>query len=300
MKLGTEIIKQYKSQNDLQKQRELLRNVKPSSLKDVSKKNIANSKELKPTHAKENVNISKGARDIAKVMTQNDIATKAASLAKSALQTVKKPPEKPAVKKIQKEKRGPTIIKRPAIMFVGGFNWFGFGKGNNELKKMADYVPGANYFNHTDRDDIMQEIQKRPLGESVILIGQGLGGDTAVEIANELNTMKNGFRKINLLVTMDSVGTNNDIIPQNVKKNLNFISDGKGIMTDGPNIARNTKYTSVSNELLADDIFESKDVQFKLFESINDILADSSVQNRMAKNSIHSTSLLRENIRANL
>ena len=115
-----------------------------------------------------------------------------------------------------------------------------------------------------------------------------------MEIADELNAMNNGFRRVDLLVTMDSSGFNNDIVPQNVKKNLNIISDSVSPFSDGPNIARNTKYTQVINELRSDNIFNSKDVQFKLFESLNDVLGDNSIQNHLANNSIHNLNILRE------
>src|SRR5690606_2332433 len=98
---------------------------------------------------------------------------------------------------------------------------------------------------------------------------------TAVEVASELNQVANGFRRIDMLVTLDSVGFNNDIIPQNVKMNLNFIGDDWYGINDSPNIARNTDYTEVINELREDThrgIENNEEVQLKIFERLDAVL----------------------------
>ena len=74
---------------------------------------------------------------------------------------------------------------------------------------------------------------------------------------------------------MDSFGFNNDIIGQNVAKNLNFISDDSSWLNDGPNIARNNNLTEVINELRTEshtELDENEEIQLKIFQSINDIL----------------------------
>jgi hypothetical protein len=107
-------------------------------------------------------------------------------------------------------------------------------------------------------------------------VGHSFGGDTAVEVANELNSAKNAFRKVDLLISLDSVGFNNTILPINVQRNLNFFQEGVIPFLHGnPNIARNTDRTEVINELrseLHSKIEDSEDVQFKIFENIKETL----------------------------
>ena len=71
---------------------------------------------------------------------------------------------------------------------------------------------------------------------------------------------------------------NNTIIPMNVKRNLNFIGESVVPFLHGePDIARNTDYTEVMNELRPEShskMDDSQEVQFKIFESINDVLKD--------------------------
>lgn len=173
-------------------------------------------------------------------------------------------------KELNKIGREPGV-KKPAIFFIRGFEVFSSDGGG--LREMSKSIKGAEYFSWRDEEKIIHEIKKRSLGQPVVLVGYGMGGDTAVNISNTLNSPSHGFRKVNLLVTMDSVGVNNDIIPQNVAKNLNFISDEGGMFSDGPNIARKTEHTDVVNFLQDDgDMVESSDVQFKIFDSINEAL----------------------------
>ena len=62
----------------------------------------------------------------------------------------------------------------------------------------------------------------------------------------------------------------------NVKRNLNFIGEGGIPFIHGnPDVARNTDYTEVINELRSEShskMDDSEDVQFKIFESINNVL----------------------------
>lgn len=167
------------------------------------------------------------------------------------------------------------ILRKPGIIFISGFELFGLGEAS--LKEMAENYPESEHFSWNDDDEVIEQILRRPVEEPIVLVGHGLGGDTAVEIANTLNTMKNGFRKVDLLVTIDSVGFNNDIIPQNVAKNLNFISNEDLVFNDAPNIARNTDMTEVVNELRSEDhgdLVETSEVQFKIFDSINSVLTE--------------------------
>jgi hypothetical protein len=167
-------------------------------------------------------------------------------------------------------------VREPAIFFIRGFELIGLNDGG-ELKTMADNIPGAEYFSWQDEDKMIEEIKRRPMDKPVVLVGHGMGADSAVNIAQKLNKAEHGFRRVDLLVTMNSFGFDNDIIPQNVGKNLNFISDETSLFNDGPNIARKSDLTEVMNELRTeghDDIVESSEVQFKIFNGINDILFD--------------------------
>lgn len=167
-------------------------------------------------------------------------------------------------------------INKPAIFFIRGFELIGINDGG-ELKTMADNLPETEYYSWQDEDKMIEEIKRRPMEKPVVLVGHGMGSDTAVNIAQKLNKAEHGFRRVDLLVTMNSVGFDNDIIPQNVGKNLNFISDASSMFNDGPNIAKKSELTTVNNELRSeshDDIVESSEVQFKIFNGINDLLFD--------------------------
>ncbi len=166
-------------------------------------------------------------------------------------------------------------IHRPAIMFVGGFSINPFSDGMDGLKGMSAHLPSSEFFNWDDEDKIVDEILKRDMSQPVILVGHGMGGDTAVSVAEKLNVLENGFRRVDLLMTLDSVGFDNDIIPQNVRKNVNLISDADYFFNDGPNVARNKEITEVINELRPEahaDLETSSDVQFKVFEEVQDVL----------------------------
>ena len=171
-----------------------------------------------------------------------------------------------------------SFIKKPAVIFIEGFSAFGISDGDG-IKDMADNLPGAKRFSWDQQKDIIDEIKKHAPDQPVVLVGHSFGGDSAVEIANTLNTVKNGFRNIDLLVSIDSVGMNNNIIPMNVSRNLNFFGESAIPFLHGdPNVARNTDYTDVQNELrteLHSRMDDSQEVQFKIFEAINSVLSES-------------------------
>ena len=219
-------------------------------------------------------------------------ATEAASSAASIAKTMAKMPVLPIVtpneskdtKKLEEKISDKTIkekvsfLKKPAVIFIEGFSAFGISDGDG-IKDMADNLPGAKLFSWNEQKDIIDEIKKHSPDQPVILVGHSFGGDSAVEIANSLNTVKNGFRNIDLLVSIDSVGMNNNIIPMNVSRNLNFFAEGMIPFLHGdPNVARNTEYTDVQNELrseLHSRMDDSQEVQFKIFEAINSVLSES-------------------------
>lgn len=207
----------------------------------------------------------------------SDAATSIAS-AVADLPIIPKLPivSKPAVAKIDNElieKKIPPIHK-PGIFIVEGLELLSSG-GNEGLREMKEAINGSEIFSWADEDKVVEEILKRDKEQPIVLIGHSLGGDAIVNISNKLNNIKNGFRKIDLLVTLDSVGFNNDIIPQNVGRNLNFISDKDYFFNDGPNIARNSKTTNVENVLTSHAhtaIDESSDVHFEILEKVTKVL----------------------------
>lgn len=199
------------------------------------------------------------------------------SLSDKAKELKKELSAKEQVLKIHSKKFG--NIKTPGVFFVSGFDWFGAGsiKGNYDgIQDMSEAVDGAEKFAWDEQDKIVEAIKKRDPKEPIILVGHSFGGDAVVEIANKLNTIENGFRTIDLVVTLDSVGFNNDIIPQNVKKNLNFIANGPyDFLNDGPNIAKNYNRTEVTNflrEEVHSDLDDTTDVQIEILDAIKSIV----------------------------
>ena len=273
------------------KSREVIKNENLKKLKPIGD----SGKILHAGKAHAPIDISETAKTLNTSPTQPTDAPalnseKAAVAASDVAQTLAKIPVLPVVmpselkdsKKLQEKISDNTppkvsFIKKPAVIFVEGFSLFGLSDGDG-IKDMSDNLPGAKRFSWNEQDKIIDEIKKHAPDQPVVLVGHSFGGDSAVEIANSLNTAKNGFRTIDLLVSIDSVGFNNTIIPMNVKRNLNFIADGSmPIIHGNPNIARNGDYTEVINELrpeIHSKMDDSQEIQFKIFESINDVLSE--------------------------
>lgn len=189
---------------------------------------------------------------------------------KSELEAQKKVDAPVNKSELTKKITGSRFVNKPAIFFIGGFNFFS-GSTNDGMKEMAEHVRGARFYNWDQKDEMVKEIVKRPAHQPVVLVGHSLGGDTAVEIANELNSIDHGFKKVNLLVTLDSFGFKNDIIPQNVGKNMNFIGHKSFFLNDGPNIARDANETLVTNELRDEqhtELDDSQQIQYKILNEI--------------------------------
>ena len=171
-------------------------------------------------------------------------------------------------------------MEKPGIYFMSGFDWLGASsiKGNYDgIRDMADAIEGAKHYSWTEQDEIIEDIKKRRPDQPIVLVGHSFGGDSVVEIAQRLNTIDNGFRKIDLMITLDSVGADNDFIPQNVKKNINFLAQGPyNFLNDGPNIALNYKRTAVANYLRPEehaDLDDSTDIQIQVLEEIEKTLS---------------------------
>ena len=247
-------------------------------------KQVAELPKAEITDQAKKLNVSEDQTSSSEKSESSDILSKAASVAKA----IAKAPIMPIVvptntKKIQtkiadKKVELPThYIKKPAVIFIDGFSMFGISNGDG-IKDMAENYPGAKRFSWEEHGKIMEEIKKHAPDQPVVLVGHSFGGDTAIEVANELNSPKNAFRTVDLLISIDAVGMNKTIIPVNVKSNLNYFGEGLIPFLHGdPTVARNTKYTEVTNELRNDmhsKMDDNPEVQFEIYNKINDVLGN--------------------------
>lgn len=205
-----------------------------------------------------------------------ELSTKAKELQKE-LEENKKLSHVEKAHKIHAKKFG--NIDKPGIYFISGFDWFGAGsiKGNYDgIRDMAEAVEGAKHYSWDEKEAVLEDIKKRTPNQPIVLVGHSFGGDGVMEIAQELNTIENGFRKIDLLVTLDSVGVDNDLVPQNVRKNLNYLATGPyHFLNDGPNIALNYERTKVENFLRQEEhaqLDDTTDIQIRVLEEIESAL----------------------------
>lgn len=202
------------------------------------------------------------AKDIVKDEAKDEAIKKAKEAAK---------PEEKEIKK--------GSIKKPAIVFVTGWQWM-FSPSKSEgsyagLERMADTVEGARLYGWDQKNDILEHIANTDPEQPLILVGHSLGGDTAVNVANELDSLGSKFRKVDLLVTLDALGFNNDIIPQNVKEHLNVFGESSWFLNDGPHVARRHEMTEVRNILSPLDhteLDDAKDVQYEIITAIEKTL----------------------------
>jgi hypothetical protein len=186
--------------------------------------------------------------------------------------------EKPRPKKLEEIKK-PEIkegsVKRPAIFFLKGLDVFS-SPSNSErgyagLGRIAESIEGSRLYGWDQKDEVIKEIRKIHPDYPVILVGHSLGGDTAIEIADELDSLKQHFRPVDLLVTIDAVGFSHDIIPQNVKQHLNVFGEKSFVLNDGPHVARREEKTVVRNILSPLDhteIDDDREVQFEIVSLI--------------------------------
>lgn len=186
--------------------------------------------------------------------------------------------ELPEIKKTEKMdevKMKDGTLKRPAIIFIKGWDVFSSPSksegGYAGMARIADSVDGSKVYGWSQKSDIIKEVKKVEANQPVILVGHSFGGDTAVEVANELDSLEHGFRGVDLLVTIDAVGFNNDIIPQNVRKHLNVFGETSSFLNDGPHVARKHEKTDVTNILSPldhTDIDDDKSVQYEIVNLI--------------------------------
>lgn len=185
--------------------------------------------------------------------------------------------------KTQKIEEREGTAKRPAIIFIKGMDVFSSPSksetGYAGVSRMADAIKGSQTFGWNQKEEIIKEIKKVELNQPVILVGHSFGGDTAVEIANEFDSLENKFRPIDLLITMDAIGFNNDIIPQNVREHLNVFGERDFFLNDGPHVARRHERTNVKNilsPLSHTELDDDKENQFEIVTLIEKTLQKTS------------------------
>jgi len=186
--------------------------------------------------------------------------------------------------KINKPEAKDGSQKKPLIVFIKGLDVFSSPSksemGYAGVGHMAEAVEGARIYGYDQKDQIINEIKKTHKDYPIILVGHSFGGDTAVEVANELDSLEHNSRKVNLLVTMDAVGFGNDIIPQNVKEHLNIFGENDFFLNDGPHVARRHEMTNVKNILSPLDhteIDDDKQVQFEVMSLIQETLSKNNI-----------------------
>lgn len=182
--------------------------------------------------------------------------------------------KKPDIPEIKKEVKAGSL-KKPLIVFIKGMDFFSSPskseRGYAGVGKMAEAIDGSRIYGWDQKDEIIEEVVKTHPDYPVILVGHSLGGDTAVEIADELDSLEHKFRKVDLLVTIDAVGFKNDIIPQNVKSHLNVFGENDYFFNDDPHVARRSEKTNVTNVLSPldhTDLDDDKEIQYEIVNLI--------------------------------
>jgi hypothetical protein len=173
-------------------------------------------------------------------------------------------------------------LKRPAILFIKGLDVLSSPSksegGYAGIGRIAESIEGSRIYGWDQKDEIIKEIRNVHRDFPVILVGHSLGGDTAIEVADELDGLEENFRTVDLLVTVDAIGFSHDIVPQNVKKHLNVFGENSLFLKDGPHVARREEKTDVRNILSPldhTDIDDDKGVQFEIVTLIQDTLKNS-------------------------
>lgn len=194
---------------------------------------------------------------------------------------IKEEVEKKA-EEVQKPEVKNGSLKKPAIFFIKGLDVFSSPSksegGYAGVGRMAEAIEGSRLYGWDQKDEIIKEIKKVHQDYPVILVGHSLGGDTAIEVADELDSLKENFRPVDLLVTIDAIGFSHDIVPQNVKKHLNVFGESSLFLKDGPHVARREEKTNVRNILSPldhTDIDDDKEVQYEVVNLIQETLKKS-------------------------
>ncbi len=198
---------------------------------------------------------------------------------KDIIQDQVKEEAKETVKEIKKVEDREGTLKKPVIIFIKGLDILSSPSksesGYAGVGRLAESVKGSRIYGWDQQDEIIKEIKKVALNQPVILVGHSFGGDTAIEIADALDSLEHGFRPVDLLVTMDAVGFKNDVIPQNVRKHLNIFGESSLVLNDGPHVARRHEMTDVKNILSPldhTDLDDDKGNQFEIVKLIQETL----------------------------
>lgn len=183
---------------------------------------------------------------------------------------------------VQKPEIKNGSVKKPAIFFIKGLDLFSSPSksegGYAGVGRIAENIEGSRLYGWDQKDEILKEIKKIHPDYPVVLVGHSLGGDTAIELADQLDSLKENFRSVDLLVTIDAIGFSHDIIPQNVKKHLNVFGESSFFLKDGPHVARREEKTNVRNILSPldhTDIDDDKEVQYEIVNLIQETLKNS-------------------------
>lgn len=265
----------YKQLGARGKNKNILPGPGPDYKLNISDKSKMLKKDLEMAQSDSSVTTSSGSMAIPDIPTPSVVSD-----AKEVLDVIDKVEDtKKAVEQVKKiTKNEKQTIKKPALFFVGGLNLLG-DLGNvlfeDGMKSMSNSMDKSKYYAWDQKDEMVEEILKRTNDQKVILVGHGMGADTVVEVAQELNTLDNKFRSIDLLVTLNSKGLNNDFIPQNVVKNLNYLTADNGFTDDGPNIALSYERTEVKNFLRPEShnsLDDSTDIQIQIIDEINKLI----------------------------
>ncbi|MES2525898.1 MAG: hypothetical protein V4598_02380 [Bdellovibrionota bacterium] len=198
---------------------------------------------------------------------------------KDIVQDQVKEEAKEAVKEVKKVEEKEGTLKKPAIIFIKGLDILSSPSksesGYAGVGRLAESVKGSRIYGWDQKDEIIKEIKKVALNQPVVLVGHSFGGDTAIEIADALDSLEHGFRPVDLLVTMDAVGFKNDVIPQNVRKHLNIFGESSLFLNDGPHVARRHEMTDVKNILSPldhTDLDDDKGNQYEIVKLIQETL----------------------------
>lgn len=200
------------------------------------------------------------------------------------------PDTKPEIKKpeLKKPSEIPNVLekvnpKKPAIVFIKGVDVFSSPstseRGYAGVGKIAEAIEGSRIYGWDQQDEVIDYIKKVNADQPIILVGHSFGGDSAQEICETLDSLEHGFRKVDLLITIDAVGADNDIIPQNVKNHLNVFGEKNILLNDGPHVARRHEMTNVKNILSPLDhteLDDDKEIQYEIVNLIKDTLAKKS------------------------
>lgn len=167
------------------------------------------------------------------------------------------------------------VKDEPAIIFISGFEMFDSSSASGDydgIPEMGKAIKHAKHFTWDQEEEILEHIKTHRPHTPLILVGHSFGGDTAVEIAREINKPDYKFRSVDLMVTLDSVGYDNDAISENVRINLNYMADDVlGLLNDGPNFAQDYEKTFVQNLLRGDGhtkLDDAPDIQKTIMDAI--------------------------------